>query len=72
MLIHNKDLGCNLTDSGAGKVGQFPGVRNSKNHTPQGLTLFFFGPRCIIDVLTLLCMDRVIKNTAENYRHGLQ
>ena len=53
MLIHNKDLGCNLTDSGAGKVGQFPGVRNSKNHTSPGPDAVLLRPQMYNTIVDL-------------------
>jgi len=38
-------MGCNLTNSDAGKVVQFPGVGNSKNHTSPGPAAVLLRPQ---------------------------
>lgn len=65
-------MGCNLTNSDAGKVVQFPGVGNSKNHTSQGLPLFFSGPSSIIDLTMLICMHGDLLPSAKTNRLSVQ
>jgi hypothetical protein len=65
-------MGCNLTNSDAGKVVQFPGVGNSKNHTSPGPAAVLLRPQLYNNLIIYIRMYGDLLPSAKTYRLGVQ